>query len=273
MKHERGALSMIIDVNVDLSRWPFRRLPCDELDTLLERLRYRGVTEAWAGTFDGLFHRDVAAANARLAGDCRRSRGVRLRPFGSVNPKLPDWREDLRRCAEEHHMPGIRLHPNYHGYSLDAPVFAELVDLAAGCGMIVQLAVRMDDVRVQHPLMQVADVDTGPLPKIVSARPGLRLVLLNALRTLRAGTISELAAAGQVYFEISMLEGTGGVAKVLEVLPPDRLLFGSHLPLFVLESAVFKMRESELPAGAREAILHKNARKLLETAGKKGSSG
>jgi len=43
---------------------------------------------------------------------------------------------------------------------------------------------------------------------------------------------------------ISMLEGVGGVEKLLDVVPVDRVLFGSHLPLFVLESAVFKMRES-----------------------------
>ena len=36
---------MIIDVNVNLSRWPFRRLPCDELPKLVERLRAAGVSK------------------------------------------------------------------------------------------------------------------------------------------------------------------------------------------------------------------------------------
>ena len=94
----------MIDVNVTLSRWPFRRLAADEPAALVAALRKRDVTEAWAASFDGIFHKDLAAANARLAKDCRTYGEGMLLPFGSVNPKLPDWQEDLRRCHEEHRM-------------------------------------------------------------------------------------------------------------------------------------------------------------------------
>ncbi len=257
---------MITDVNVSLSRWPFRTLPCDEVPRLLERLRRHAVTQAWAGTFDGVFHRDVAAANARLAENCKDLGGGLLVPFGSVNPMLPDWREDLRRCHEMHHMAGIRLHPNYHGYALSDPVFAELLELAERRGLTVQLAVRLDDVRVQPPLGRVPDVDTRPLAQTLAARRGLRLVILNGLATIRGAELRRLAAADNAYFDIATLEGIAGVASLLKTVPAERILFGSHLPLFLLESAVLKMRESDLPAAQCEAILHGNAERLMRQA-------
>src|SRR5262249_22608739 len=88
----------LIDVNVKLSRWPLRRWRLDDTGAPVSKLQRHGATEAGAGTFDGLLHKDIAAVNARLADECRRHGRGLLVPFGSINPKLPDWEEDLRRC-------------------------------------------------------------------------------------------------------------------------------------------------------------------------------
>lgn len=253
----------LIDVNVYLSRWPFRRYPYDEAPALVSSLRQHGVVQAWAGTFDALLHKDLAGANGRLAEDCRRHAPGWLVPLGCINPLLPDWPEELRRCVEVHRMPGIRLHPNYHGYGLEHPEFGRLLGLAAQRGLIVQLVVIMEDERMMHPLVRVPPVELGPLAPLVRKLSNLRLVLLNAMRTVREPALAALVRAGQVYVEIAMLEGVGGVERLLAALPADRVLFGSFSPMFYFEAAAGKLQESELTPHQRRAIAAGNARALL----------
>ena len=254
----------MIDVNVNLSHWPFRRLRGDEPDALVAHLRDRNVKKAWAGTFDGLLHKDLSSANERLASDCRRYGAGFLVPFGSINPKLPDWQEDLRRCQEQHKMPGIRLHPNYHGYELNDPVFAELLHLAAARRMLVQLAVRMEDERTQHPLMRVPPVNISPLSDGISAERGARVIILNYNPLENLDLAQKLASTGRVYFDISMVESVGGVARLAHAIPIERVLFGSHYPLFYFESAALKMREAGFTEAETKAICEENARRALE---------
>lgn len=252
----------MIDANITLERWPYRRFSEDVTDRLIAKLKARGVTQAWAGSFDGLFHRDIAAVNQRLSDVCRQFADF-LKPFGTINPVLPDWHEDLRRCHEVHKMPGLRLHPNYHGYSLDDPRFAELLSLASERGLVVQLVLSMEDERTQHALHRVPHVDPKPLAEIVAKLPKLRLVLLNAFRSLPVLQCSQVAKAGQVWFDIAMLESVAGVAKLIEQVSPERVLFGSHSPLFYFESAELKLIESGLPESVLQQIRSGNAERLL----------
>ena len=254
----------MIDTNVYLSRWPFRRLHGDHPAELVAMLRKRGITQAWAGSFDALLHRDIEGVNQRLASDCQQHGQGLLVPMGTVNPALPDWQEDLQRCQQRYQMPGIRLHPNYHGYQLDDPQFHKLLELATQQNLLVQLSVTMEDERTQHPLLQVPHVDTAPLLEIVKQLPSLRLQLLGAFRSVKSAQVSELAAAGNVSVEISMLEEVGGIEKLLKHVPVEKVLLGSHSPLFYLDSAILKLSESALPKFQYEAITLKNATKLLQ---------
>jgi predicted TIM-barrel fold metal-dependent hydrolase len=252
----------VIDVNVHLSRWPFRRVEGDEPAGLVAGLRKRHVTHAWTGTFDGIFHKDISSANARLVDDCRRYGAGLLIPFGSINPKLPDWQEDLRRCHEEYRMAGIRLHPSYHGYGLKDPVFAELLHLATARRLVVQLAVCMEDERTQPPLMRVTPVDLSPLPDLLRSEPAVRVVILNS-DSSHMEQLQKLLSAGNVYLDIAMVEGVGGVTRLAKKISIERVMFGSNYPLFYFESVLLKVRESEFTDHESQAILTENARRLI----------
>jgi predicted TIM-barrel fold metal-dependent hydrolase len=254
---------LITDVNVNLSRWPFRRLPHDDPVQLVRKLRSSGITSAWTGSFDGVLHKDLSSVNRRTVKDCEIFGDGLLIPVGSINPTLPAWKDDMQRCRDEHGIQIIRLHPNYHGYKLDNPVFAELLGLAVEQNFIVQIALKMEDERVHHPLMQVEMVDATPLKELVEQHPKSKILIINGMKGLQKNRLIELAKTGNVSFEISMLEAVGGVENVLKLIPIETLFFGSYFPFFYLESALLKMQESELGNFRSNAIFNGNAKRLL----------
>lgn len=254
---------MFIDTNVYLGQWPFRDLPDASVDALLAKFSHYGVERAWTGSFDGLFHKDIAGVNARLVEACATNNNYILQPFGSVNISLPNWEEDLRRCAEDHGMAGIRIHPNYHGYTLDDGRFKVLLSEAAERKLVVQLVVTMEDERMMHPLMQVPHVDVGPLATLVESIPNLRLIILNAFRAVRGEVIDSLVATGKVGFDLAWLEGIAGIDRIQGQIPIEHLHFGSFAPFFYFQASMLKLQESALDDEQLAAIQGGNAAGLL----------
>ena len=121
----------MIDTNISIGHWPFHKLPGSQPSSVIASLQRNGISQAWVNNLDGLFDRDVTAINQRLAELCRQAPDGLLLPFGTINPTLPDWEEDLQRCANTHKFRGIRLHPGAHGYDLTAPALDQLLAQAA----------------------------------------------------------------------------------------------------------------------------------------------
>lgn len=265
----------LIDVNVHLFAWPFRKLKYGQTKALLAKLRKHRIVRAWAGSYEGLLHKNLDGVNARLAQECQTIGDKMLIPIGAINPALPDWEEDLRRCHENYRMPGIRLYPSYHNYTLQNPEVAKLLDVARQRGLLVQLAVRMEDPRVHLPVTLTPAVDVAPLPELLAKQAGVRFQLLNAFNgtdPLRGRVGLRLIEETKVTFDISHVEGQGGVGKLIAgdrnasrpALPVERLVFGSHAPYFPCESAVFKLFESPLRRSDLEKVMRRNAEAILK---------
>jgi hypothetical protein len=255
----------VVDTHVYLSRWPFRRIPCDSTPELVMLLRKQGVTQAWAGSFDAVLHKDMHRLNVRLAQECQEYGRGFLLPFGGINPKLPDWEEDVRRCHEELKMRGIRLHPNYHNYSLGDPLAQRLFQIAAERALMVQVVCWMEDERHHNPLMQVPSVDLGPLPGLLQKAPRVRVTVHNGVYT--ASRMQQLLAAleksGRVALDFGMLDALMELREMIEAAGMERVIFGSYAPMFYSEAAMLKMRESDLKEAERQAICRDNASRLL----------
>ena len=251
---------------------------------LVSKLRKHKIKNAWAGTYDALFHKNIDAVNVRLVEDCRVNGGNILVPFGAVNPAFPDWEEDLRRCHEVYKMKGIRLHPIYNGYTLESPEFKQLLDRATRRGLLVQIAIDMEDERKMHPLVNVPAVDVGPLPAILKEFPSARVMLVNPFRHVKGAKLRAIIEQTDVAFEFSNLDGLASVERILPgakpwnnynalgrvmaaansaAVPLERLLFGSNAPYMPLEQSLFKFMESPLTRMQIDAMAFGNAERIL----------
>lgn len=269
----QGEAPEIVDTNVHLFEWPFRKLKYSNTTALVAKLRKHRVAQAWAGSYEALFSKDINGVNTRLAKECRENGEGMLLPFGTVNLAWPDWEEDLRRCHEEHKMPGVRIYPIYQTFDLDHPDFERFVQLATDRKLIIQIVGDMEDSRHHHPIVTVRKMDMAPIVAITQKIPAARIQLVYWNHRVSAGLLSKLVSETNVFFDTSRVEGAGEVGRLLQgnswtsaktAIPVDRLLFGSHVPYFPLEANLIKLFESPLTLEQTIAIMNGNARRLLQ---------
>lgn len=261
----------IIDTNVHLFEWPFRKLKYARTEALIAKLRKHRITQAWAGSFEAVLNKQLDLVNRRLADECKAHGAGMLIAIGSVNPAWPDWEEDLKRCHEQYRMRGVRLYPAYHGYTLDQPEFARLLAEAARRGLLVQIVLRLEDERVHQQSIVIAGVDLSPLPGVLKKLPDAKVQLINSAGPLLANNVAALVKETKITFDIAATEGNGGVGRLIEgknysyrgAIPVERLMFGSHAPYFPCESALLKLFESPLSLEQLEKLMHDNARNLI----------
>ena len=261
----------IIDTNVNLFSWPFRALKYRDTKALVAKLKKHRVIEAWAGSFEALFSKDMSGVNERLAAECLEQGPGFLIPFGSVNLAWPDWEEDVRRCHEIHKMPGLRIYPGYQPFDLDHPGMERLLKVTSERGLILQVVFGMEDPRVHHPMTNVGPVTFAPLLKAVHGTPNAKVELLHFSGAIRGEDLSQFMRQTNTVMDISRLEGNGAVGRLIGSVqglnsgrvPVERIAFGSHAPCFPVETALLKLIESPLDAQQLQAIMQGNARRLL----------
>jgi hypothetical protein len=272
--HESAPEPDIIDTNVHIFDWPFRKLKYGATNALVEKLRKHRITQAWAGSYEALFHKDINGVNARLASECKKNGAGVLLPFGTVNLSWPDWEEDLRRCHEVHQMPGIRIYPIYQAFDLDHPAIAKLVEQVAARKMILQIVGDMEDSRHHHPIVEVRNVNMPPLIDVFRQHPDARIQLVYWNHRVPAKLLHSLVSQTGIVFDTSRVEGAGEVGRLIEGnswygkgqgIPAERFLFGSHAPYFPVETNVIKLFESPLKREQMIAIMNGNARRFLQS--------
>ena len=261
----------IVDTNVNLFDWPFRKLKYGDTEALVAKLKKHRVVEAWAGSFEALFHKAIAGVNERLAEECRGKGAGFLRPFGTVNLAWADWEDDVRRCHEVFRMPGIRIYPGYQPFDLGHPDLKRLVAAARERGLLLQIVFGLEDTRVHHPIINVGTVVATPLVPILKAEPKAKVQLLHFSGNVQGSDLRSLMTETSATIDISRWEGNGAIGRMIGTapnqpqarVPVERVMFGSHAPYFPMETALLKLVESPASADQLHAIMQGNARRVL----------
>jgi predicted TIM-barrel fold metal-dependent hydrolase len=238
---------------------PFTRRPIGlEAPALWARLAPFGVDRVYAGRLEALWFENAHDAN-RLA-ESLPAGPPDVVPVPVIDPSLATWREELDRLAARGPLRVVRLYPNYHGYSLD-DVNPFLADLAQR-GAVAQVVVRVDDDRRQHRLAQAPDVPPGSVRDAAARHPSLKVLLSGALTLPLNQLARDLPKSGNLWADTSQADGFEAVAGLLKTVWRDRLVFGSHAPLFIPEAA-FARVVFDLDDASAERVFSTNAAGLL----------
>ncbi len=163
-----------------------------------------------------------------------------------------DFRDEVRRCAEELGFRALKLQPQYQALNPLSPRSDFFYETA-----------------LQHKLSIVVHTGAGapyalPSLYIMPARrfPELPLILGHAGGGLYAAeAIVAASVCDNIYIELSSLM-PHHIHGVLAHIPPTRLMIGSDLPVSV-ETEIGKILNLDITEADKRAILWETASKLL----------
>ncbi len=126
-----------------------------------------------------------------------------------------------------------------------------------GIPVIVQL--RIQDIRAQDPSRIIHDVNVADAINAARSCPDTRLVIGGIRWGEATSKAKEIMELPNIWIDISQIEYTDGLRRIIQIYGTRQLLFGTHAPFFVVRSAILKLQEAELSEEEWETITSDNA--------------
>lgn len=248
---------MIIDVNAWTGPWPTLVNVPHDAASVRASLRAYGVERIFMAPLAAAWSANPHLCNAVVYEAATEFEDIS--PVPVVDPTLPTWGEELEKAAGHRAVRMIKLLPGYGGYGLsDAD---GLLAEAGRADLAVTVQVRIEDPRRHHPMAMVPDVPAGDVVEAASRHPDLKLVIGGA----SAAALREFAAQVRdlpgLYADTSLVDGVDSVKMFVEDGLGNKLLFGSHAPVFMPAAAVARVL-NDLTDDAAMRVFSGNTRGL-----------
>mgnify|MGYP001117857869 CR=1 FL=1 len=267
----------MLDMTVGCGAWAMRPTPPGDAASLEAMLRGEGISGACAYPLEAWFWPDPQEANELRLPDLAALDF--FAPSAVLNPTLTAWRKGYDLCLERWEVPLVRIMPNYHAYEVADPAVDALAERAAQDGVALGVHLRAEDERMQNPIALVPGVPFADVVALARRHPDLKVVVfgLSRLRELSGfapdGLVGRLNAPpgpeplatlpDNLWIDLSFFEYESSLVTAIKLFRTERLLFGTHAPLFYPAANVLKVHNSEAPDDVKQAVSEDNARALL----------
>lgn len=222
-----------------------------DAESLLAEMDRYGIREALV--YHAFARRNAPVRGNRLASEAAAT-SPRLHPCWMVLPTGTDEMPSFDETGEGMRRDGVRAvriapDANGHMFSLAEVVCGDLFDWLEASRL---------PVFVEQTAVDWRDVD-----RIAERHPDLPLVLIDITYRINRDLYPRLKAFSNLYVEISYLQQHRGIEDVCERFGPERLLFGSKIPILCPGSARHMVETAAIPDDAKAAIAGGNLRRLL----------
>lgn len=248
----------MIDTNVYLGSWPFNFTPNRTPAQLVRHLAEHGIKRALVSHFDAVFQPEPTPANRRLFAAVKRT--PQLIPVPIINLRLANWREQLAEC-EAAKVRAVKLTPNFHNYTLTAPVVSDFLSALAKAKLKLVINVRFEDERHRYFGLKIVGLPMPDLKAFLQRHSTVHPLITGIYRP----ELKDLAKSFKNFSaDISYCEWHHTLADLLTALPANRLMLGTCTPMLSTRGEVDKLRLANIPAKAKTLISSVNAAKFFK---------
>lgn len=248
---------MIIDLNSFVGEWPSHPVN-GAPDTVWDALRTVGTSRIFASHLATVWCRNPHVYN-RVLFDLSQDEDD-VWPVPVLDPTVADWPLALNSAIEHHRVKMVRLLPSYGGYDLaDVGDFLGAIEKA---NLAVMVQTCLEDPRRHHPLAVVPNLPSSAVVEMAERYQNLRVVIGGGKAAELRNLADQILALPNVFADTAQVDGLDAIKVLVEQGLGERLVYGSHAPLFIPHAAVGRV-VTDIDDEVAEAILAGNALRVL----------
>lgn len=249
---------MIIDININYGHWPGNNWEIKSLNNFLREIKKTGINKGLVSSIDGIFSFDPEIYNRKIIKELKNSADFKILPV--INPKAKNWKETIKDYMENK-IKIFKIVPSFHRYSLIEDDIYKFFEIAEKENIIIVIQKRFEDERTKHPILNIKDFGIENIEKVAKDFPDLKIIVLCLYMN---EAIKLVENCKNLYTDISFIEHLDTLSYALKYILEDRILFGSHTPFLYPESALFKLKYSNISKTQFEKISGKNFLSLVK---------